>query len=428
MPPSCAITSITSGPPAQARFTIQDQNSGVQNIAVADSSNATASIPPFVAGSTSPITVTATQTDTTLPSHIDFQVTNAAGAATTCGSGFGGPALWTGIGQTMKGNVGVWRNASNLPEAFVRGGDNGLWHAAQTSQGGGWTAWENLNGQLISNPVLVNPDMTVAVTNLPEVFAVGGDGALWHLKSTGTDTWSAWASLGGQILGNPAVGVNQDDRLEAFAVGSDHALWHIAQTTGGGDWGDWSTLNGQVISDPTVVRYQSGPLAGCLDVFVVGGDTSVWHNFQTTPGGNWSDWQSLNGNLQGNIAAAFNNDGRLQIVALGSDSALWTNAQTSPGGSWTGWVSMGGNLTSDPSLVANGDGRLEAFARGSDNALWHNAQLSPGADFSGWATLHGVLNSGPTAVRTGSGALDVFVQGGDTDVWYISQIAPGAWN
>jgi len=115
-PPTCAISRITSGPPAQANFTMQDNNSGLQSITLADASNATANIPTFVSGSTSPITVTATQTDTTQPSHVDFQVTNVAGAATTCGSGFGGPELWTSIGQTMQGKVGIWRNASDLPE------------------------------------------------------------------------------------------------------------------------------------------------------------------------------------------------------------------------------------------------------------------------------------------------------------------------
>ncbi|MFE2751514.1 hypothetical protein ACFXGA_05870, partial [Actinosynnema sp. NPDC059335] len=64
-----------------------------------------------------------------------------------------------------------------------------------------------------------------------EVFARGGDGALWHIWQTAPNNgWSGWQSLGGYITSPPVVMNNADGRLEVFVVGGDNALWHIWQT------------------------------------------------------------------------------------------------------------------------------------------------------------------------------------------------------
>jgi hypothetical protein len=409
---------------------MHDTNSGLKSIVLVDSTNATVNIPNFVQGATVPISVTATQSDTSQSSRVDFQVTNVAGGSTTCGTSFGGTATWTDLNGSITGKITIFNDASDLPEAFARGSDNSLWHIAQTSQGGGWTSWENLGGTLASNPVMVNQDTQPCCFVNDEVFAVFNDGALWHIKSTGPGTWSAWVSLGGSLLGDPSVGVNKDGRLEVFAVGGDHAVWHIAQTTAGGSWGDWSSLGGQVISDPTVITNPpAGPIASCLEVFVIGGDQAVWHNFQTTPGGSWSGWQSLGGSMTGNLAVGGNNGTGFVVLARGTDNALWDLTETAPGGPWPSWVSLNGVISSDPSLSANADNRLEAFVRGGDNALWHIAQVSPGGSWGEWSSLGGVLANGPTSARVDHGTLDAFVEGFyDTALWFVAQISPGSWN
>ena len=202
-PPSCALTSITKGPPAQANFTMQDTNSGLKSIVLVDSSNATVNIPNFVQGASVPINVTATQSDTSQASKVDFQVTNMAGGTTACGTSFGGSSTWTDVGGTVTGKITVFRNGSDLPEAFVRGPDNSLWHTAQTSEGGGWTAWENLGGNLASDPVMADPDTGCCFVTA-EVFAVFKDGAVWHIKSTGTGHGRA-----GQASAGPCSEIRQ---------------------------------------------------------------------------------------------------------------------------------------------------------------------------------------------------------------------------
>jgi len=79
-----------------------------------------------------------------------------------------------------------------------------------------------------------------------EVFAVGPDQALWHIRQTmpGSD-WGVWASLGGWVA-NPVSKFNLDGRLEVFARGSDNALWHIEMTSVCDGWNDWVCLGGWV--------------------------------------------------------------------------------------------------------------------------------------------------------------------------------------
>src|SRR4051812_1556919 len=65
--------------------------------------------------------------------------------------------------------------------------------------------------------------------------------------------------------------------------------------------------------------------------------------YQKTPGGEWSDWVGQNWAGTGypkqvyELAAAQQNDGRVQFWALDTKLQLWTTWQNAPGGNWTGW-------------------------------------------------------------------------------------------
>src|SRR5581483_962541 len=177
----------------------------------------------------------------------------------------------------------------------------------------------------------------------------------------------AWNGLHGWFTGKAAVAKNADGRLEVFARGGDNALWHIWQTSAGGAWSGWSSLGGSLTGNPAVVT--SGD--GRLEVFARGGDNGLWHRWQTSAGGNWSGWAGLGGGIQSDPSPALDQNGRLEVFAQGSDNALWHIWQNTPGGTWSGWAGLGGSLVGQPGTVTNWDGRIEVFARGTDNALWH---------------------------------------------------------
>src|SRR5215831_2523580 len=84
-----------------------------------------------------------------------------------------GTTQWTGLGGWFTGEPAVAKNTYGRLEAFVRGGDNSVWHSYQNTPGGTWSGWTSLSGQIISNPAVgVNSDGTV------EVFVLGTDNAI----------------------------------------------------------------------------------------------------------------------------------------------------------------------------------------------------------------------------------------------------------
>jgi hypothetical protein len=223
---------------------------------------------------------------------------------------------------------------------------------------------------------------------------------------------------------------NSDGRLEVFGVGTDDAVWHNWQTVAhAGPWSGWASLGGVVTSDPSVFENSDGR----LEVFARGTDDALWHAWQTAPhAGPWSAWASLGGAITSDPVVVDNSDGRLEVFARGTDNALWHTWQTAPhAGPWSAWASLGGVITSDPAVYVNSDGRLEAFARGTDNALWHTWQtVAHEGPWSAWASLGGAITSDPAVVDNSDGRLEVFARGTDDALWHIWQTAPhaGPWS
>ena len=331
-----------------------------------------------------------------------------------------GNTQWTALGGTLTGRAAAGVNADGRLEAFVRAGDNSLWHSWQTSAGGSWSGWSALGGSLASNPVVVaNADGRL------EVFALGPDNGLWHTwQTTPGGSWSGWGALGGVSRGDPTVIVNADGRLEAFVQGTDGSLWHAWQVSAGGYWSGWASLGGAFTGRPAAIKNADGR----LEVFVRGTDNALWHLFQNSPGGAWSGWSWLGSAIAASPAVAINADGRLEAVALGTNGGLWDISQTNAGGNWSGWTYLGGSGSAAPAITANADGRLEIFFCGADNALWHIWQTTAGGAWSAWASLNGGLLDEPTAAKNADGRLDVFVRGTDNSLWHTAQSSAGAWH
>jgi acylphosphatase len=103
--------------------------------------------------------------------------------------------------------------------------------------------------------------------------------------------------LGGNFISNPAVARNSDGRLEVFVVGADHALYHNFQQTAGStsSWSGFTKLGGFILSDPAVGKNRDGR----LEVFVVGSNNELYHNFEqaASNSNSWSGFVSLGGNI-----------------------------------------------------------------------------------------------------------------------------------
>jgi hypothetical protein len=75
---------------------------------------------------------------------------------------------------------------------------------------------------------------------------------------------------------------------------------------------------------------------------------------------------------------ARNADGRLEVFYVGANGDLYHNWQTAPGAAWAGETQFTGDSARQIAVAQNQDGLLEIFYVGSDYTLYHNRQLSPG--------------------------------------------------
>jgi hypothetical protein len=124
----------------------------------------------------------------------------------------------------------------------------------------------------------------------PERFWRGADCQLYHKWLRADGTWSGVASLGGCLLNSGLWSIdgagNDDGRLEMFGIGTNHEMFHIWQLSPGGSWSGWSSLGGNLVSEP----YTGGLAGGGIYVDALGPD-NIWHRrHQTAPNCCWSGW------------------------------------------------------------------------------------------------------------------------------------------
>jgi len=369
-----------------------------------------------------------------------------------------------------------------------------------------WGDWASLGGP--SGGAVAGPVVQSNQDGRLEVFvcAPGGVFSVWQVAVNGA--WhGGWAehgapASGGSIAGH-VVGRNADGRQEIFAVTGDGVLWHRWQTAPDNGWSGWASLNAPEKS-PLTSRFTVGQNQdGRQEAFCLGGDGQVWQIWQTSPNGGWSPWRQLGGPPAGirasdRLAVARNEDGRQELFAMGADGALWHVWQQAPNAGWSQWQSLGrprdsfdgseppkDRDLSDPLVRRNADGHLEAFCPGNgafcnrwqerwrdgpdhvvwrhqgwnakprprpevgltwldgalnrnsrlevtgladDGALWHAWQVDTPPFWSSWESLGtppgGLRQAGHTTVGTSpDGRLEAFVAGQDGAVWHIGQLA-----
>lgn len=94
------------------------------------------------------------------------------------------------------------------------------------------------------------------------------------MKATYPAARGASAANSTHATGRSITITNCDERQERFQVRSDNHLYHQYQATQGGSWSDWHILGGYLISN----RIGAVQNSDChLEVFGIGGDHAMWH-------------------------------------------------------------------------------------------------------------------------------------------------------
>jgi hypothetical protein len=195
---------------------------------------------------------------------------------------------------------------------------------------------------------------------------------------------------GAHLKAGYQVARNGDGRLEVFGVGDNGDVWHDWQTTAGGAWHGYADMGGAGMNPRLSVGQNAD---GRLELYGIGSNGHVWHNYQVVGGGGaWNGWGDV-GNFgvgaKPGMAVGINPDGRLEVFGVTTAGVVWHRYQNVAGGSWTPWYSMGGSGLDSQLMVANNaNGALQVFAiSGNDLAIWTNYQTTPGGGWNGWFSM-----------------------------------------
>jgi acylphosphatase len=212
------------------------------------------------------------------------------------------------LNNIMTADIGVGRAADGRIEIFVQANDGHVWHLWQTTFTGDWSEWEDLSTYRplpLGVSAVGEPGVGSAANGRIEIFVRGSDGHVRHLwQMAPNGDWSDWEDLSTYrhlpvgAVGKPGVGRAADGRIEIFVRCKGGHVWHLWQTTPNGDWSEWENLSGTYRPLPPGVSAIGEPGVGSaangrIEIFVQGSDDHVWHLWQTTPNGDWSDWEDL---------------------------------------------------------------------------------------------------------------------------------------
>jgi len=265
----------------------------------------------------------------------------------------------------------------------------------QNTAGGAWSSPADVGGTFASSPNVVSWG-----AGHISVFAVGTGYDVWQKTWQSGIGWSGWVPLSGYIKGKVKAVARTTNRLDIFARGGDDALW--TRSWNGSAWSGWASLGSDFVGEPSAVATD----ANHVDVFVRGRNGHLLHKGWN---GAWAvGWDDFGDGLASSPSAVVSGTGRIDVGIRDIDDHVWVATVNS--GALTGWTYTGATaIRGTPKLISRGTNRVDVFARGTDNNLWLNG-ISITGDWVGWAYMpaSGPFKGSPEAITNGDGRIDLF--------------------
>jgi len=197
----------------------------------------------------------------------------------------------------LLGPVTAGRSGDGRVEVFVVDLGGTLWNIRQTAPGSPFSGWNDFGSPGVT--LADRPALARSADGRLELFVTGQDGSLYHQWETavGTFTWSGWMSMGnpagaGGLVDHPVLAASADGRLELFITGSDGNVWHMWQMAASNGWSDWDPARPPPGAGGAAAPDVAPSGDRRLELFVVGADGNLWHQWQTAASNGWSDWVS----------------------------------------------------------------------------------------------------------------------------------------
>jgi hypothetical protein len=225
-----------------------------------------------------------------------------------------------------------------------------------------------------------------------ECFAVDHDGRI-RVKERNRGEWGGWAPLPfhGHVDAIAAVSMSPTHR-EVFVVTSEaelHHRWRHDRSLH--RWDPWYRKD--VDACKGVAAASS---AGVIDCFVVTSDGSVLHQWWpvATDDHQWSGWEGWgrppSGSVPLEISAYSSGARHEEVFVVGTEGDLHHQWQHGPGTPWAGWhgtprPDLDGYVVA-ASYTSNQD-NLHCFAGSTDGTLWGSSWTRGGNEWSPWRRL-----------------------------------------
>jgi hypothetical protein len=176
-----------------------------------------------------------------------------------------------------------------------------------------------------------------------------------------------------------------------------------------------------------------------VEIFVLGLDDAIWHRAQpkyVSPALEWAPWSSLGGSFKDGPTVIRNGDGKLMVFSRGSDNHVYFKTQLEANANadqWGSWESLEGDLASRPSVILDSEGLVKVFGRAKNNTLVYRAQFFNGTHlvWQDWEDLGGSLSAAPTVIVDSEGLLHIFGRATDRSLFHLTQNASAEfliWN
>ena len=197
--------------------------------------------------------------------------------------------------------------------------------------------------------------------------------------------WHAHEAFGGQAK-YCVLKSGHNKRLELFYVGNDNRLFHNWQLKAGGNWNGQAVLGGEAHNYYNTFVVDTNQ-DGRHEIFWIGNDHVLYHNWQNTApdSANWNGPIKFKDNRAIQICVGMNSDGRLELFYIGFNQHIFHMWQLNKSQSAEYHVQeeLDGSETGELKVSTNSGGGLELFYRMKHGGFIHNRQLAAG-DSTKW--------------------------------------------
>ncbi len=244
----------------------------------------------------------------------------------------------------------------------------------------------------------------------------GSTGHLWWVSGTG---WNTYQAFGGSNLSHFETVTWQDGHTEVFALGSDKAIWHQWWNLSNSTWSGWQSLGGQLESGPGPIIWGDGH----AEVFATAPNGVPYHIWTNSTG--WTTWTAMSGSLASRPVPVRLTNGNVDLIGIGTDGYLYESVWNNGWSAFT-QVDSTTQLFGEPSAIVNGSGTIEVFARDLTGQVIHTWSGNPWAPVQALGSSQ-LSQSDPFGWVRADGTADVFAVDPQGDLVRVNRNASNQW-